>query len=160
MKKILGSIALLSISSVAFGGNGSGCGLGQQLWKGQSGLAAHLFAGTTNGTVTSPLFGLVSGTSGCENPGMVNNDHQKKVFVAMNMDDLAQDMARGEGEHITSMATLLGIHESDQETFFQVSQANYDAIFSADNVNYEQVLASINNVMLNDATLSQYSTNS
>jgi len=156
MKRLVCSIALLSLSPLALADNGPGCGLGQQLWKGKTGLVAHTSAGTTNGTVSSPLSGILSGTSGCENPGMVSNEYQKKVFVAMNMDDLAQDIARGSGDHITSMATLMGIDQSDHETFFSVTQANYESIFSSDSVNYDQVLQAMNNTMLDDKRLSHY----
>ncbi|MDH5548162.1 MAG: DUF3015 domain-containing protein [Gammaproteobacteria bacterium] len=162
MKRLLisSSVVLSLFSATAFADNGPGCGLGAQIWKGKKGLVAHTSAGTTNGTVSSPLFGLLSGTSGCENPGVVQNDHQQKVFVAMNMDDLATDMARGSGEHLRSMATLMGVPESEQDHFFKLSQSNYESIFSADNVSYDQVIAGLNSIIASDDILSQYMTKS
>jgi len=156
MKRFICGVALLSMSSITLADNGPGCGLGAELWKGKTGLVAHSSAGTTNGTVSSPLSGLLSGTSGCENPGVVSNEYQKKVFVAMNLDDLAQDVARGSGDHISSMAELMGINKADLETFFQLTQANYENIFSSSSIGYEQVLAAINSTMLNDTRLSRY----
>lgn len=160
MKKIMYGLVVLSISSFAFADNGPGCGLGAQVWKGKTGLVAHTSAGTTNGTVSSPLSGLLSGTSGCENPGVVSNEYQQKVFVAMNLDDLAKDAARGSGDHLTSMATLMGIEKIDQQIFFQLTQLKYEHIFSSSAVGYEEVLAGFNNAMLDDARLAQYAVKS
>jgi len=160
MKKIMCGLAMLSISSFTFADNGPGCGLGAQLWKGKTGLVAHSSAGTTNGTFSSPLSGILSGTSGCENPGVVSNEYQKKVFVAMNLDDLAKDVARGAGDHLTSMATLMGIEKTDQEIFFQLTQSRYEHIFSSPAVNYEEVLTALNDAVLADARLVQYAVKS
>lgn len=160
MKKVVCSVALLSLSSLALADNGPGCGWGAQLWKGKTGLVAHTSAGTTNGSSFNPLAGLVSGTSGCENPGVVNNDYEKKVFVAMNLDDLARDAAQGSGEYLSSMAKLMGIDEKYHASFFQMAQANYASIFNAENADYQQVLTSIDALMRSDAVLSQFTVKS
>jgi len=160
MKKIMFSLALLSMSSITFADNGPGCGLGAQLWKGKTGLVAHSSAGTTNGTFSSPLSGILSGTSGCENPGVVSNEYQKKVFVAMNLDDLAKDVARGSGDHLTSMATLMGIEKNDQKIFFQLTQSKYEQLFSSQAASYEDVLAALNDAISADQRLAQYAVKS
>ncbi len=156
MRKIVFGLALMSAPMLAVADSGPGCGLGAEMWKGQSGLVAHTSAGTTNGTFSSPLSGILSGTSGCENPDMVSNEYQKKIFVALNLDDLAQDIAQGRGDHLTSMASLMGIEPSDHATFFQLTQANYDSIFKSSSSNYEDVLVAVNDVMLTNNRLSHY----
>jgi hypothetical protein len=158
MKRALlcSSLALALASPLAFADSGPGCGLGAQVWKGKTGLVAHTSAGTTNGTVTSPLAGLVSGTSGCENPGVVSNEYQKKTFVSMNMDDLAKDIAQGSGDYLTSMAALMGIAEADQKRFFELSQSNYEVIFSSATQSYDDVIAALNEVVAADSHLAHY----
>ncbi len=160
MKKLILGAALVAFAPMALADNGPGCGPGAQLWKGQTGLFAHTSAGTTNGTFSSPLFGILSGTSGCEDPGVVSNEHQKKVFVSMNLDDLAQDAARGNGDHISSLADLMGIDAVDQGAFFKLAQVNYESIFAAEGADYNHVLDALNSAVMQDAQLAHYITNS
>jgi len=141
---------------VAMADSGPGCGLGAQLWKGQTGLVAHTSAGTTNASSFNPLSGILSGTSGCENPGVVKNDYQQKVFVAQNLDDLAKDVAQGSGDHLNSMADLMGIKESDKGQFYKLAQANYGSIFKTKDSDYNDVLAALNVVMAGDEQLVRY----
>lgn len=161
MKKMICVLTLVAMSQYALADSGSGCGLGKLVYSGQTGLSAHTAAATTNGTSGTQLFGLTFGTSGCDDPGVVSIEHQRKVFVAMNMDDLAQDIAQGNGTYITSMASLLGISEKDdREAFFQAVQANYAAIFPSVGVNHDDVLNAMNETIKHDAQLSRFITQS
>ena len=137
--------------------NGPGCGLGQQVWKGQSGLFAHTSAATTNGTFSNQLFGLTSGTLGCDaDNAVVENEYEKKQFVAANIDFLAQDVAQGNGDHLYSLASLMGIKQQDKSTFFSVAQANYDNIFTSSNTDYKSVLAALDVAMSENPRLKHY----
>jgi len=156
MKKTTIALLLLTSPVIAFADNGPGCGLGAELWKGQTGLVAHTSAGTTNGTFSSPLSGLLSGTSGCDNPGMVSNEYQKKVFVSMNMDDLAQDIAKGSGDHLSSLASLMGIDSNDQNAFYSLAQQSYDHIFVSSTDDYSNVIAALDDVMRADDHFVRY----
>ena len=68
MKRIILAALLFSFSSGAFAtaAGGEGCGWGQALFKGSSGLAVHVVAATTNGISANNTFGMTSGTNGCE----------------------------------------------------------------------------------------------
>lgn len=156
MKKSLLALVLCTTPVFAFADNGPGCGPGAQMWKGKSGLVAHTSAGTTNGTFSSPLSGILSGTSGCDNPGMVSNEFQKKIFVAMNMDDLAQDIAQGNGDHLQSLATLLGIEAQDKAAFYTLSQKNYGRIIASADTSYDSFLVALNEVLRSDEQLGHY----
>ena len=156
IKKIASSFVIAALAPLALADNGPGCGPGAELWKGKTGLFAHSSAGTTNGTFFSPFAGLISGTSGCDNPGVVSNDYQQQVFVALNMDDLAQDVAKGNGHHISSMATLMGIEPVDHEAFFKLSQENYGTIFKSDSTDVRQVLNALSDLLMQDSQLSRY----
>lgn len=149
---------LLSVSAfpVLAGNNGPGCGLGQQVFKGSSGLSAHSSAATTNGSFSNQLFGITSGSLGCNQDAVVSNDIEKKVFVASNMDSLAQDVAQGGGSYLTSLASLMGIKAKDKSAFYSFTQKNFETIFKTENKTYEDVIASLDAAMIDDSRLTTY----
>ena len=110
-KKTLGIAGLLlftfALSALAEE-RGAGCGLGKQLFEGQTGLVPHIMAATTNGISGNQTFGLTSGTSGCDVDGVIMNDRAPEAFVEVNFDNLSQDMAQGNGQYLHSLATLMG----------------------------------------------------
>ena len=67
MKKILTTVALLTVSSSAMAASpgGPNCGWGNMLFKGQSGTATHVMASLTNGSTGNATFGMTFGTNGC-----------------------------------------------------------------------------------------------
>lgn len=112
---------------------GPGCGLGKKLWgdwKGQKQIAPQMFMASTNVT-GSYTFAITSGTSGCSNDGTVWDSQKASLFIEVNYASLAQDMARGGGEHLTSLATLMHIPAQFQAEFFAMVQARYVAFVDA-----------------------------
>jgi len=111
--------------------NGPGCGLGKLAWmdyEGQKQIAPQVMMATTNGTFGSQTFGISSGTSGCTNDGLIMKN--KHINMASTMfEDLAQEMAQGQGEHLASLATLLGVPEGDQPEFFTLVQEQHKTLF-------------------------------
>src|SRR3990167_8236927 len=88
---------------------GPGCGLGKLAWQNyphQKTIAVQTMEATTKGTFYSQTFGISSGTSGCTNDGKFWAQEKVNVFAAFNFENLAQDMAQVQGEHLTSLATL------------------------------------------------------
>lgn len=134
---------------------GSGCGVGKLIMEGKEGKGAHIGVALINwlGNLVVPhqLFGMTSGTSGCDVTQQVNNPQQKDVFIAQNKDRLSIDMARGEGAHLESFASLMGVQSDDREHFFSHLQANYQTIISADNMS-----ASIDASLATDSSLTRY----
>lgn len=102
-------------------GDGPGCGLGKVVFDNQpkSILMQH-FGSTSN--VPSQPFAISSGTSGCTNNGMIVQHEVVTVFVSQNVDHVSQDMARGRGEYLSSLATLMGIPPDRQTEFFILAQ--------------------------------------
>ena len=102
-------------------GDGPGCGLGKMLFDNQpkSILMQH-FGSTSN--VPSQPFAISSGTSGCTNNGMIVQREVLTVFVGQNADHVSQDMARGRGEYLSSLATLMGVPPDRQSEFFILAQ--------------------------------------
>jgi hypothetical protein len=107
---------------------GPGCGLGKLAWSDyghQRSIAPQVMMATTNGTFGSQTFGISSGTSGCTNDGTIMSEHKVNIFAAANYDSLSQEMARGGGEHLASLAELMGIPEESRPEFFALAQAQY-----------------------------------
>lgn len=134
----------------------SGCGVGTILWKGQSGVAPQVLAITTNGTLGNQTFGITSGTLGCTKDGVVSPPAEVRMLAISQLDNLATDMARGEGETLASFATAMKVEEQDQPLLFAALKSNFSRIFPADDVSADQVLVSIQEVMAEDDTLARY----
>jgi hypothetical protein len=52
-------------------------------------------------------------------------EHKAEVFVASTFESLSQDMARGQGEHLASLATMMGVPVEHQPAFFSLVQDRY-----------------------------------
>jgi len=134
----------------------SGCGLGTMLFEGQEGIAAQVLAVTTNGTSGNQTFGISSGTLGCTQDGVVRPPAKVKILLMSSLDSLAADVARGQGETLTSLAGLMAIEAADQPRFFTSLQGNFERIFPNQNVTADEVITSINAVLAEDAVLARY----
>ena len=136
--------------------NSSGCGLGTMLFDGQSGIGPQVLAVTTNGTSGNQTFGITSGTLGCTKDGVVRPPAEVRVLLMSSLDNLAADVARGEGETLVSLANLMAIDPADQERFFVSLQGNFVRIFPSEAVTADEVITSINAVMAEDQVLARY----
>jgi len=157
MKKVIAGLVLISASSVAnagaAGGDG-GCGWGQALFKGQSGTAPHVLAGITNITTGNNTFGMTTGTNGCATTGTLSYSGQN--VVSSIMDEFSEDVARGEGDALDTVAVVYGVDAQDRDTFAKVMHENFTTLFPSEDVTAEEMMASIEKVMKSDATLSKY----
>jgi hypothetical protein len=155
--------ALISLSQIdtaaALGNpdNGPGCGLGKLAWSdygGQKQIAPQIFMATTNGTFGSQTFGISSGTSGCTNDGVIiKNKHINLASGAFA--DLKQEMAQGQGEHLASLATLLGVRAEDQPLFFSLVQEQYALLVPSEEASSLVVLQAIQQAMADHPLLAR-----
>jgi hypothetical protein len=136
--------------------NSSGCGLGTMLFDGQAGIGPQVLAVTTNGTSGNQTFGITSGTLGCTKDGVVRPPAEVRVLLMSSLDNLAADVARGQGETLVSLAGLMAIQQADQQRFFASLQGNFVRIFPDQNVTADEVITSINAVMAEDEVLARY----
>ncbi len=129
--------------------NGPGCGLGKLAWSdygGQKQIAPQVFMATTNGTFGSQTFGISSGTSGCTNDGVImKNKHINLASGAF--DSLKQEMAQGQGEHLASLATLLGVPIEEQPVFFSLVQEKYTSLVQSEETTPMVMLQAIQEAM-------------
>ena len=134
MKKTLltiGFIGLLSANVYAI--DSTGCGLGSTIWKGQQGTLPQILAVTTNGTSANQTFGITSGTLGCDPNGKITGGTGKVlVFLENNVDQFAFDVAKGNGETIDTIASIVN---KDSATTAKILKDNFDLLFADKDLN-------------------------
>lgn len=94
-------------------------------------LSGCTFKATTKAT-TDVFTDFSSSTFG--NPwltgeGVMREGYLPIVFVANNLDDLQQETARGSGEHLASLGSLLGVPADGQMAWAASLQARYPILF-------------------------------
>ncbi len=130
--------------------NGPGCGLGKLAWgayPGQQSIGAQILQSTTNGIIPSQTFGISFGTSGCTNDGTIFASQKVNVFASVNFDNIAQEMAKGHGEHLTSLATLMDIPADQHGVFFALAQKQYNTLIQAGETSPKAVLKAMHNAI-------------
>lgn len=159
MKKTLLAVALVgaSFGAQANAPGGSGCGWGNMLFEGSDGMPMHLLATLVNGTSGNRTFGITSGTNGCDTSGALAYHGKNMLAQEGVMEEVAQDMAVGDGEALTALSVSMGIEREDRGRFKQTMHRNFDTIFSNEDVTAEEVMTNIRNVMESDEKLATYS---
>ncbi len=159
MKKILLAGALLgaSMSASAVAPGGPGCGWGNMVFEGKSGLPVHLLATIVNGTSGNATFGMTSGTNGCSTDGALTYNGSSLLSMNGVLEEVAHDVAMGEGEALTALSVSMGVEAQDREHFNAVLHNNFDSIFTSEDVTAAEVQANINAVLKADEALSKYS---
>lgn len=143
MKKLLiVAIALVATSAFAAPYGSSGCGLGSLVFEKDNTWWKQVLAATTNGT-GSQTIGITLGTSNCDSPSPMKVT-QVSAFVEANKLALANDIAKGNGETITSLSKVYGCNDS--AAFGKALKSNYKAIYPTADVATDAVVVEINNV--------------
>ena len=140
---------------------GPGCGLGKLAWADyahQKNIAPQVMMATTNGTFGSATFGISSGTSGCTNDGKVMAEHKTTVFAQLNFENLSQEMAQGQGEHLASLATLMGVPAEQHAAFFVMTQERYTSLIKTGEASPVAMVKAINDSIATHPVLAQVST--
>lgn len=125
----------------------TGCGLGSLIFVGHDGLISQVCAATFNGISGNQTFGITTGTSNCKRFDTVWASKKLNTFVADNMDNLAKDIAMGNGEYLNTLAVLLEVPHGERTDFYAKLQANFSNIYTSDNVSHVDVLNNIEAVV-------------
>jgi hypothetical protein len=156
--------SLLVLQAVGVGAagnpdNGPGCGLGKLAWMDYGSpkqIAPQVMMATTNATFGSQTFGISSGTSGCANDGVImKNKHINMASRAF--ESLAEEMAQGQGEHLASLAALLGVPEEAQPEFFALVQEKYTILVGSDDTTAVTMLQALQAAMAERPALAKVS---
>lgn len=142
-------------SSTSRGDGAGGCGWGSLLFDGNSGVGAHIFAMTTNGSFGNATFGMSSGTLGCD-PSQPIRYKGGRVYISANMTKLAEDIARGEGETLDGLSEVMGVAEADRPAFNTLAKDHFDVLYPSDSVTSDQVMDKLLALLKGDPSLSKY----
>ena len=159
MKKISLVISLFSViafssSAMAAGYGAAGCGLGSIVFGDEPGLV-QVVAATTNGTSYSQTLGITSGTSNCDDTGIVLAEKEKEMFVEHNLENIKKEMAAGQGEHLNTLAGLMGCPIEKRAQFASLTQENYETIIAAGSATSTGILMAVQNNVKADPELSR-----
>ena len=125
----------------------TGCGIGYMIFEGKEGILSQICAVTTNGTFGNQTFGITSGTLECEQPATFAENKKLNQFVADNMDNLAKDIAQGNGEYLNTLAVLMEVPESKRASFYASLQAHFAQIYTSGGVTHADVVRNIVSVV-------------
>jgi len=142
---------------------GPGCGLGKEMWKNESNtdtIGKQLLISTTNNPFFIPLQagGITSGTWGCKNNGKLWTEQKVTMFAQLNFENLSQEMAQGQGEHLASLASLMGVPAEHQGEFFAMTQERYTTLVKAGEASPVAMVKAINDAIATHPVLAQVST--
>jgi Protein of unknown function (DUF3015) len=134
----------------------AGCGVGTILFEGQKGPVPQILAVTTNGSFGNQTFGITTGTLGCERDAVVRSPTKVRMLMVSSLDSLATDVARGQGETLESLASLMAVEPDHRARFFASLQGDFGRIFPSEDVTVDEVIVSINAVLAEDPVLQRY----
>lgn len=100
----------------------------------------------TTKTTSDGVMNFLSSTSGKSwwtEDGLVAPHLKAQAFVAMNGENLAQDMARGEGEYLASLGSLLGVAPEHEAAFQARAQEQYRVLVSAGPTTPDALIAAL-----------------
>ncbi|MCP4163212.1 MAG: DUF3015 domain-containing protein [Deltaproteobacteria bacterium] len=153
MKKFFIALAVVAMMSAPTMANtvaqDCGCGLGKVLLGDKEGLVWNLLGTCLNGTSGNQTFGMSTGTLGCGPMDKFVQNEKMDSFVADNLDNIAIDIAAGNGESLSALAELAQVSVENQDNFFAQLKANFDNIYPTANVDHKHVVTTINNIVAN-----------
>ncbi len=93
-------------------------------------LGALLFSGFGCST-TETINDILSSTTPEDwysGEGLVKEEYKPHVFVAINLDNLKSDLAKGQGEYLTSLTQILQVPSERHSQFFALVQQHYPSL--------------------------------
>ncbi|NBX16787.1 MAG: DUF3015 domain-containing protein [Proteobacteria bacterium] len=112
----------------------AGCGLGSTVFGKNNSMGPQLSAATTNNTFFPGSYPITTGTSNCSDgvEGSAGTFRmESETFISVNLGTLNKEAAQGEGDHLRSLAEIVGCGADEQfTTFASVTQTGHTEIFS------------------------------
>jgi hypothetical protein len=73
-----------------------------------------------------------------------SQEEKAKSFARDNFFRLKEDMALGKGEHLASLATLLGVPEQHQAEFFALTKEKFPSLVRSEQVTADEMFMALN----------------
>lgn len=155
MRTILILIATMFTTSVYAADGSSGCGPGWYAFKDNS-LVSSTLRSTTNGLLFPAVtIGMTMGTSNCSKHSIVMKEKESLHFVTNNHFELQSDVARGNGEYVSSYASTIGCQPAGQKHLQKMLKDNYNKIYPNSEIQPEKVLIETYRLIFTDKTLAE-----
>jgi len=151
---LLSVASILVFSANAFAAGDAGCGLGSIVFTKNS-KALQILAMTTNGTFSSQMFGITTGTSNCSSNGFAQVNKEQVIFAESNFQNLQVEMARGQGESLQGLAQIMGCSENAAAAFGTMTKSKYETIIPSSKTSAVEMLQSIKQEMATDPVLAK-----
>lgn len=81
---------------------------------------------------TSNITGTTSGRTWFTEDGLLHPEHKLTAFTALNQANVEQDLARGQGEYVASLGTLLGLSNDQLAAFYAKAQGDFETLTTSD----------------------------
>ncbi len=154
MKKLLVVVVSTLIMTPSFllagthGNHGmAGCGLGYLVVREDNSKGMQILAGTTNNAVFPQTSAISSGTSGCTEDGAYKVVKAAEVYAEVNMDTLRREMANGQGEFVTTFASMLGARDQNVPQIVAMFQKNYATLFPTPSTTPEELMETVTRIL-------------
>jgi len=89
------------------------------------------------------IFDFTSSTTNWYFPGMLQKQRKIQVFSAANFSRLKEDMASGQGEYLSSLATLMEVPQEDRQHFFDLTKSHFHDLFPSEQTTSVEMLATL-----------------
>jgi hypothetical protein len=154
MKKLIAltvSALVLTPAFVMAGTHGNhgmaGCGLGYMVMRDDNSKGMQILAATTNDAVFPQTSAITSGTSGCTEDGAYKVVKAAQAYAEVNMDTLRHEMANGQGEFVTTFASMLGVRDQKIPAVVSVFQQNYSVIFPTESITPSEFMETVTRLL-------------
>ncbi|MEK7414653.1 MAG: DUF3015 family protein [Planctomycetota bacterium] len=148
-KLLLPVVALMAAASMQAANvrDNVGIGLGTVIFEGNDGLLSQVCAATTNGCFGNQTFAITTGTLGARPYSGIVSNEKVQGFVRDNLDQLAREMAAGQGESLEALAEIMAVPKADRQTFAKNLQKNFAQIYSSPTVTNTEVVTNLAKVI-------------
>ncbi len=75
--------------------------------------------------------------------GLVTDSQKAQLFAAVAFENIEQNIARGDGEYLTSLVALLKVPAGEQTAFRARAQSQYSLLFASDHRTAESLLSTL-----------------
>jgi hypothetical protein len=159
MHRVLIFVAATAIITLGPGiASSKQCGIGDRVFPDKTLTRQKLGALTTN-VWTFKGISTTFEVAGCtENDNIFKRASNERVrhYADYNLDHLALDMARGEGEYLEALAHLIEIEADHRAAFRKLTQEYFTTLFAHDDVTSDEMLGALQVIMSEDEDLSAY----
>lgn len=109
-------------------------------------FAAMLVLALSGCSVTETVKDILSSTTPgdwFDADGMPKAEHRVHLFVAVNLENVKADMAKGQGEYLSALGELLAVPARHETEFYSLAQGAYPSVAGDDRVAVERTLVAL-----------------